>query len=77
MILIGKYYACIFQCIYRKAERKITFEQFQEAVKLLAEIKYPGDPNGVRKITTKLMSDSSGPVVSGATVSDNSHCLLV
>lgn len=53
----------------------MTFEQFQQALKLLAEKKYPGDANGVKKITAKLTSGSSGPVVSGATVSGN--CIIV
>lgn len=54
----------------RKTERKITFEQFQVALKLLAEKKYPGDSSGMDKIKAKLTSGSSGPVTSGATVSE-------
>ena len=46
----------------------MTFDQFQEALKLLAEKKYPGDPKGYDKITTKLTASSSGPVTAGATV---------
>ena len=53
----------------RKTERKITFEQFQDALKLVAEKKYPGDPSAVKKLTAKLTSGSKGPVTAGATVS--------
>ena len=60
-----------------KSERKITFDQFQEAVKLLAETKYPGDPKGFEKITTKLTSSKSGPVTAGATVRGVRVCVCV
>ena len=59
-----------------KSERKITFDQFQEALKLLAETKYPGDPKGFEKITTKLTSSKSGPVTAGATVREGA-CVCV
>ena len=42
------------QC--RKTERKLTVGQFKEAVKMLAEKKYPGDPRAVNKIQSKLTS---------------------
>ena len=61
--------------VYSKTERKITFEQFQDALKLLAEKKFPGDPNGMKKITSKLTGGSSGPVISGGTVSRQLHIL--
>lgn len=62
----------IDECAYllsliRKTERKVTFKQFQEAVKLLAEKKYPGDPSGLSKLTTKITS-GKGPTTSGTTV---------
>ena len=53
---------------YSKTERKITFGQFQDALKLVAETKYPGDPKGYEKITTKLTSSKAGPTTAGATV---------
>lgn len=51
-----------------KSDRKITFDQFNDALKLLAEKKYPGDPNGVNKLSEKITS-GSGPSAHGVTVS--------
>jgi len=47
--------------------RKITFGQFQEAVKLLAEKKYPGDEDAVEKLTAKII-EGKGPTTHGVTV---------
>ena len=52
----------------RKAERKITFAQFQNALKLVAEKKYPGDKGGYRKLVDKIVA-GKGPVAAGTTVS--------
>ena len=72
---------CSYPFTCRKTERKITFEQFQEALKLLAETKYPGDAGGLKKITSKLTSTGSGPVTAGATVGNKyvyvSECVYV
>lgn len=55
----------------RKTERKLTLEQFEVAVKMLAEKKYPGDLGAMGKIQSKL---SSGPALHpGATVCDDSR----
>ncbi len=51
----------------RKTDRKITFSQFEDAVRHLAEKKYPGDPSGVQKLTRKLTS-GDGPSAHGTTV---------
>ncbi|XP_062500770.1 tubulin polymerization-promoting protein family member 2-like, partial [Corticium candelabrum] len=40
----------IFNKVKGKSERKITFDQFREALKLLAEKKYPGDADGAKKL---------------------------
>ena len=48
-------------CCLRKTDRKITFKQFEEAVGLLAEKKYPGAPNGLAKITALITSSKTGP----------------
>lgn len=57
----------------RKTERKLTLEQFEVAVKMLAEKKYPGDPGAMSKIQSKL---SSGPALHpGATVRDDSRAV--
>lgn len=37
-----------------KTERKINYKQFQAAVKLMAEKKYPGDADGVKKLEEKI-----------------------
>ena len=52
----------------RKTERKITFAQFEDALKLMAEKKYPGDPKGLQKLRAKLTAGSAGPATHGATV---------
>jgi hypothetical protein len=48
----------IFTKAKPKTERKLTLEQFEVAVKMLGEKKYPGDPRAMSKIQSKL---SSGP----------------
>ena len=58
----------LIMCHYSKSERKITYEQFEVAVGLLAEKKYPGVANGLERIRVKLTS-GSGPSTHGATVS--------
>jgi len=58
--------------LYSKSERKITYEQFEVAVGLLAEKKYPGVANGLERIRVKLTS-GSGPSTHGAT---DGECLL-
>ena len=40
-----------------KVERKITFSQFLEALKLVAEKKYPGDPEGLAELERKIISE--------------------
>jgi hypothetical protein len=37
-----------------KSERKITYQHFKSAVKLMAEKKYPGDADGVKKLEAKI-----------------------
>ena len=54
-----QYNSCILS-FYRKAERKINFEQFRKAVMLAAEIKYPGDADCVKKLEGKIIS-GAGP----------------
>ena len=51
----------------RPTERKITFEQFLEALKLLAERKY-GSASEVGKLEAAILK-SEGPQTSGTTVS--------
>lgn len=61
----------VFLAICRKTERKLTLEQFEVAVKMLAEKKYPGDPGAMGKMQSKL---SSGPALHpGATVGCDSR----
>ena len=38
-------------------------------MRLMADKKYPGDPEGERKLIGKITSDGSGPKVQGVTVS--------
>ena len=49
----------------RKAERKLTLEQFEQAVRMLSETKYPGDPKAMQKLQSKLTTPTTHP---GATV---------
>lgn len=58
---------CTF-LIHRKTERKITFAQFEQAMKLLAEKKYPGDTGGTDKLISKITA-GQGPQAHGTTVS--------
>jgi len=55
---------CVFRCVYR---RKINYKQFEAALKMMAEKKYPGDDNGLEKLEAKLL-ESGGPVAHGVTV---------
>ena len=52
---------------HRKTERKITFKQFEDALKLLAEKKY-GSTSDVGKLEGVILK-TEGPKTSGATVS--------
>jgi len=56
----------LYVCILR---RKITFAQFEQAVKLLAEKKYPDDPDAVDKLKAKII-EGKGPTAHGVTVGD-------
>lgn len=47
--------------------RKINYKQFKEALKMLAEKKYPGDEEALKKLET-LITEAKGPVASGVTV---------
>ncbi len=47
--------------------RKITYKQFKEALKLLAQKKYPGDEAGLEKLE-KIIVEAKGPTASGVTV---------
>lgn len=51
-----------------KTERKITLEQFEVALGLLAEKKYPGEQDGVSKLKARIAA-AQGPLTHGATVS--------
>ena len=50
--------------------RKITYAQFEEAIKMMAEKKYPGDEGAVDKLKT-LITEAKGPELHGATVGGN------
>lgn len=63
-------------CLCRKNERKINFAQFEKALKLIAEKKYPGDSSGLAKLTHKITS-GKGPAASGATAKVSFACKLV
>ena len=54
----------VFFLFYR---RKITFSQFEDALKLIAEKKYPGDADGLSKLEEKIVA-GKGPTTQGATV---------
>ena len=54
---------------YSKTDRKISFAQFQKALQLIAEKKYPGDGDGLKKLKDKI-SVGKGPGTSGITVRD-------
>ena len=56
----------IFRLLF--CRRKINFKQFQEALKLLAEKKYPGDAEGYSKLK-EVIIQAKGPATTGATVS--------
>lgn len=56
----------IFTKVKQKAERKITFAQFQEALKLLAEKKYPGCTDALEKLQAKML-EGKGPLAHGIT----------
>jgi hypothetical protein len=55
-----------------KGERKLSFEQFERALELLANIKFPNDKEGVQKIVglaVKVAPSTSGTLpVSGGIV---------
>ena len=50
-----------------KTDRKITYKQFQEAVNLMAAIKYPGDKDAAAKLEEKI-TQGKGPKAVNATV---------
>lgn len=56
----------IFTKVKPKAERKITLQQFEEALVMMALKKYPGDEGGVEKLRGVVMQ-GKGPSVHGAT----------
>eukprot|EP00112_Aurelia_sp_Birch-Aquarium-sp1_P007970 Seg187.11 transcript_id=Seg187.11/GoldUCD/mRNA.D3Y31 product="Tubulin polymerization-promoting protein family member 2" protein_id=Seg187.11/GoldUCD/D3Y31 len=55
----------IFSKVKAKTERKITFKQFQDALKLLAEKKY-GSASDIGKLESVILK-TEGPKTSGAT----------
>lgn len=56
----------MFSKVKPKSERKITYAQFEEAVKLMAEKKYPGDPEAFDKLKAKII-EGKGPAAHGVT----------
>lgn len=56
----------IFTKVKPKSERKITFAQFQEALKLLAEKKFPGATDALQKLHAKML-EGGGPLAHGVT----------
>jgi hypothetical protein len=52
---------------HSKTDRKINFGQFQKALELVAEKKYPGDGEGLKKLKDKIAA-GKGPGTSGVTV---------
>lgn len=56
----------IFTKVKPKTERKITFAQFQEALKLLAEKKFPGCADALEKLQAKML-EGKGPLAHGVT----------
>ena len=58
---------CSFLSIYRKTDRKISYDQFRHALVMCAEEKYPTDPSGLKKLERKIV-DGAGPA-SSSTVS--------
>lgn len=57
-----------FYCVHERSEGKLTFAQFQNVLKIVAEKKYPGDGNGYKKLVNKVVT-GKGPVAAGTTVS--------
>ncbi|WP_411027238.1 tubulin polymerization-promoting family protein, partial [Salmonella sp. s54925] len=49
-----------------KTDRKINFQQFKEALKLIADKKYPGDEDALAKLEQKITT-GKGPGTSGVT----------
>ena len=58
---------------FSKTDRKINFKQFQDALKLMAEKKYPGDVDGLKKLEDKIMA-GKGPQAGNTTVSIHFKC---
>lgn len=56
----------IFTKVKPKNERKITFAQFKEALKLLAEKKFPGCADALEKLQAKML-EGKGPLAHGVT----------
>ena len=53
--------------VRRLFRRKINYKQFEAALKLMAEKKYPGDDGGLEKLKSKIL-ETGGPVAHGVTV---------
>ncbi|ESO04555.1 hypothetical protein HELRODRAFT_135395, partial [Helobdella robusta] len=56
----------IFTKVKPKTERKITYAQFEEALKLMAAKKYPGAEDGLEKLKGAMLQ-GKGPAVHGVT----------
>lgn len=57
----------IYFLFFRKAERKIRYQQFIKGLELMAEKKYPANPNGFEKLQQAIL-DGLGPKTSKTTV---------
>jgi len=53
--------------------RKINYKQFEAALKMMAEKKYPGDEEGLEKLKAKIL-ETGGPVAHGVTVYNKFTC---
>jgi len=56
----------IFSKVKPKTERKINFSQFNEALRQLAEKKFPGDPDALEKMQ-EMVIQGKGPIAHGVT----------
>jgi len=59
-----------FTKIKAKTERKITYKQFQAGLQLIADKKYPNDPEAREKLEAKIL-EAGGPGKSGVTKTVN------
>lgn len=48
--------------------RKINFKQFEDALKMIAEKKFPGTEDSLEKLKAKIL-EGGGPMTHGVTVS--------